>query len=259
MTAQRDHDSHDLLPNVPTRVAQNLVNRIEDGDLADGDLIAEKALIDRYQVSRSSVRSALQELQYKGYLHAVRGRGWRVTRRAPDRSDLADHTLRSDEWDRDFYEDSLELLEVRMSLEPTAASLAAIRARPSEKNQLRRLHHAYREAGWGRIQDLVELDEEFHSTLFVAARNKTLLRLYYDMIVPRVREFRQKSYNETHSKETSEYDHGMIVEAVERGDSILARRTMLTHLWMLYDDVRRSPLINRSRSSLRSESISIFG
>lgn len=67
------------------RIAAELRERIEQGELRPGDLVpSEAALVAHYGVSRGTARQALVELQGAGLIDAVHGKG-RYVRNPADR------------------------------------------------------------------------------------------------------------------------------------------------------------------------------
>lgn len=63
------------------QIQQKLMERIQSGELAEGDLLeSEEDLSRRYQVSRMTARQALRGLKDQGYAYSVKGRGTFVSR-----------------------------------------------------------------------------------------------------------------------------------------------------------------------------------
>lgn len=63
------------------QIQQKLMERIQSGDLTEGDLLeSEEDLSRRYQVSRMTARQALRGLKDQGYAYSVKGRGTFVCR-----------------------------------------------------------------------------------------------------------------------------------------------------------------------------------
>lgn len=60
-----------------------IINQIETGDLSENDqLLSEREYCDRYDISRATVRQAIQELVKKGYVYKEHGRGTFVSPKA---------------------------------------------------------------------------------------------------------------------------------------------------------------------------------
>ncbi|NPV78315.1 MAG: GntR family transcriptional regulator [Anaerolineae bacterium] len=63
------------------QLKEKLIQRIESGDLEVGALLpTEMDLVDRYAVSRTTVRQAMQALEYDGYISRTPGKGTFVIR-----------------------------------------------------------------------------------------------------------------------------------------------------------------------------------
>ncbi len=63
------------------QLKEKLIQRIESGDLEIGALLpTEMDLVDRYAVSRTTVRQAMQALEYDGYISRTPGKGTFVIR-----------------------------------------------------------------------------------------------------------------------------------------------------------------------------------
>ncbi len=63
------------------RLADSLIDQIKDGTYAEGSLLpSERELCETYEVSRTTVRQALQELSQEGYVNSIQGKGTFVAR-----------------------------------------------------------------------------------------------------------------------------------------------------------------------------------
>ena len=57
-------------------VKKEIAQRIESGEIApDEQIPSERELIEHYQVSRITVRKAIDELAAEGYLYKIQGKG----------------------------------------------------------------------------------------------------------------------------------------------------------------------------------------
>ncbi|MDJ0376744.1 GntR family transcriptional regulator [Cryobacterium sp. PH31-L1] len=87
------------------RIAQSLAAAINTGELAPGALVTVPTLAIRFEVSATPVREAMLDLEQRGFVTAVRNKGFRVT-------EMSDKDLR-------------EVIELRQLLEaPTMGALA---------------------------------------------------------------------------------------------------------------------------------------
>src|SRR5262245_61559042 len=113
------------LPENSTYALEQLRDLLASDELkADGKLPTERALSDMFGVSRRAIRRALEVLEAEGRIWRRQGSGTYVGQRPDDWSRHVD-TLVSDT-------DMMEIMEVRLRIEPQLAQLAALRAKPDE-------------------------------------------------------------------------------------------------------------------------------
>lgn len=158
VSAQRLVEVLPALPQQP-RVADNVHAALRDailsGGLPPGSRLSVPLLAQRFQVSRSPVREAVQRLVQEGLATEEPHRGAGVAELDPA--------------------ELLPLYEVREMLEGLAARLAARDATASERADLRAAYDDHAEAlKQGRYADHVPLDLEFHARLRTAAHNAEL-------------------------------------------------------------------------------------
>ncbi len=161
------------------QVVEWLGRRIVSGEIADGSQLPnEEALAAQLQVSRGGVREAVKALAAKGLVEPRPRLGTRVLPR--DQWNLMDR--RVIDWHGHVADPAflLDLLELRLMVEPGAAELAAQRA---SEEQLRMLEEAY--AGMAKNaarlpakeKSFVNADLEFHLTLLRASGNQLIEQL----------------------------------------------------------------------------------
>ncbi|WP_112265353.1 FadR/GntR family transcriptional regulator [Lentzea terrae] len=217
---------------LPELIEQKLREQIIGGSLKAGDrLPTEPELARKLDVARSSLRTALQRLQLQGIVEVRRGLGWYVRR--TDLAAVEEH-LEGRLAARQFSQ--TDLLEVRIALETTAASLAAVRAGDGELDELAKLNRRYQRAPVEDTQEVIESDEEFHSTLIRASHNE-LLEQMYQALVPGLQDCKRHAHpsREVHNRSANE--HEQIVWFLRRHDEVGAKSAMTTHLLGLYNDV----------------------
>jgi DNA-binding FadR family transcriptional regulator len=112
---------------VSDRVAQEIMKMIAAGTLAPGErLPGERQLAEMMNVSRVSVRAALQELKAQGFVTAVQGGGTRITSAPANPDSGLLRLVRADA--KNLY----ELAEIRANIEVWAARRAARAAGPEQ-------------------------------------------------------------------------------------------------------------------------------
>lgn len=205
-------------------VAAQIRKLIWEGRLQPGDrLPGERELVERFQVSRNSVREAIRHLELLGLVRCRQGEGTIVREVSADTLTvpLSSVLLRQ----RGMVE---ELLEARDLIEPPIAARAAQHATP---DQLRQLHEILdrQHAKLQRGELAQGEDTEFHYTIAVVARN-TVVRKMVDLLIALLRESHSRALDSEGRNERSYAGHRRILRAIERRDPEGAERAMRVHL-----------------------------
>jgi len=156
----------------PQKIADELRSLIVSGELADGDSLGrEPELVERFGVSRPSLREALRILETEGLIRVVRGLHGGVVVCAPDHR----MTARTAALVLQARNVSLaDVFEARRMLEPLAAkSLAGARSRKTAVAELRLLIGTEHDA----LEDpeaFGQANARFHERLVALAGNQTL-------------------------------------------------------------------------------------
>ncbi|RSS49463.1 GntR family transcriptional regulator [Streptomyces sp. WAC07061] len=180
---------------------------IVSGFFGPGGRLTEEVLARRYGVSRVPVREALRTLESEGF----------VTTRRHAGACVAEPTA----------QEAADLLELRMLLEPLAASRAARRRTDGHLKVLRGLVRLGRErAGRGRGEDLRSLGSWFHETLAQASASPGLIAL----LTQTRHKIAWMYVIETPAQPVECWaEHAAIVDAVARGDAERARALTALH------------------------------
>ncbi len=205
-------------------VARALRRELDEGTWAAGERMpTERALADRFGVSRTVLRSALDRLEGEGRVARRVGRGTFAGRPGPDPSDaLADVAAltRPD-----------EVLEVRLALEPALAALAALRASGEELGRID--HAAERAAAADDPQGYERWDGRLHHEIAVAARNRLFLALYQGVDAVRARTAWRDARARAHDADGADLlaaEHRRVVAAIRARDPAEAQAAMHDHL-----------------------------
>ena len=158
----------------PQQIADEIRALIVGGDLVEGDSLGrEPELVERFGVSRPSLREALRILETEGLVEVVRGLHGGVVVRAPDRR----MTARTAALVLQARNVALaDVFEARSMLEPLAAkslALSAQRGRKAATAKLRALISAEQDA----LEDpdaFGQANARFHERLVALAGNQTL-------------------------------------------------------------------------------------
>ncbi len=226
---------------------------IDDGaNRADGRLPTERQLSEVLGVGRRILRRALDTLEQRGQISRHQGRGtYVVDETSPATKDHpvppADVLAFSDT------ANPVELIELRISLEPVMCRFAAIRSSRLDVEHLRQLAEQTEKATTYTAYE--DADRQFHSTLATLSRNSLFIRLQ-DALGAALRDKALARFGESGHcfKRQAEHVafHHAIVDAIADRNSNQAESLMLEHL----SDVHRSLLaeaVAPSSISRRSE------
>jgi GntR family transcriptional regulator, transcriptional repressor for pyruvate dehydrogenase complex len=205
-------------------VAAQLERMILDGAFQPGDkLPPERELSERFGVSRSAVREAIRSLELKGFVEPRPGEGTLV--RTPSLDSLLNPLASLLGQKRELV---IELLDVRMMIEPPLAARAARNAEPGEIARLEEILERQRERV-AKQEVAIEEDSEFHYTIVRAAKNSVILKVL-DMMMDILRESREQSLQVEGRRERSLAGHRRIFNAIKRRDADAAEAAMRQHL-----------------------------
>lgn len=204
----------------------------ENALAADGKLPTERALSEILKVGRRSVRRALEVLEAEGRIWRRQGAGTFVGP-APVADQQALDKLAAES-------NFMEVMEVRLRLEPQLAQLAAMRAAPADIIRLRDLHRHIRDS---KDADSRELwDSAFHRKIAECAGNRLYLALFE--MVDRVRQdaawidLREQARSPGNLSLYTE-QHEKIIDAIAARDPARAHDAMQAHLIALQENLIR--------------------
>lgn len=191
----------------PTDAYQMILDAIDTGIYRPGDRLVESELADRFGVSRTPVREALQRLETQSLLTRD-GRSLIVA--------SLDHTQLA------------ELYVVRGTLEGLAARLAASNATPEEKLVLREMLEADH-ALIGDPAALSRANRRFHKQIHLASHNRFLVQ-QLDLVHRSMALLATTSISAEGRPEDTLREHGQIVAAIEAGDGDAADKALRDHI-----------------------------
>ena len=209
-----------------------------------GDKIpTEFELADMFGVGRSTIREAVKGLVTKGMLEVRRGSGTYV---------ISTQTLDEDPLSLSRYSDkyklALELLDVRLMLEPEIAALAALHSTEEEKVRLVTLCEAVEE-NIRKNENHLPNDVKYHEYIAKCSRNRVVETLI-PIISTAVITFGNLTYRKLLDETVR--SHRSILNAILAGDSVGARCAMVSHL-SFNREYLRSALNEKSKTSDVSE------
>ena len=184
-----------------------ILEAIDEGVYRPGDRLVESELAERFGVSRTPVREALQRLETQSML-ARDGRSLIVA--SLDHNQLA------------------ELYVVRAELEGLAAKLAAKHASPEEVKVLRDMVEEDR----ALLDDpgaLSRANRRFHQQIHLASHNRYLVQ-QLDLVHRSMALLASTSLAAEGRGEAALAEHDAIVRAIETGDGEAAQEALRAHI-----------------------------
>jgi DNA-binding GntR family transcriptional regulator len=169
-----------------------------EGNLADGARVPERALCERFNISRTPLREALKVLAAEGLIELLPNRGARVRQLSP--------------------EDVRELFDVMGGLEALAGRLACERISEAEFTEIEQMHHEmYRFYLRRDMHGYFHCNQAIHQAIVAAAGNATLATTYAGL-AGRIRRVR---YSANLAKDRDRWgeamrEHEAILDALRR-------------------------------------------
>lgn len=237
--------------SVADRVAAELIDMIAGGDWAPGQrLPGERALAEQMNVSRVSVRAALQRLKTQGFVVAVQGGGTSVVSSAAAMDDALTELVRSK------LDNMHDLAEIRMALETWAARRAAERATPEQIAEITERLVAMESAGPRDRTgaDKATEDVRFHFAVGKAAGSPVythILTVIRDILMQMLEFHRYKLFTSPEDDRAVMDQHREIYDAIANHQPDAAAEAMRRHLeWVLghyeAERGRRGPKVKRA-------------
>lgn len=191
-------------------IADALETLILEGHFKDGARLDEVQLAERFEVSRTPIREALQRLALSGLTEQIPRRG--VFVRQPGPVEL------------------IEMFEVMAEMEAICARLAATRITDAALEDLRQNNARCAEmVKAGDADSYYAENERFHQTLYRQSGNSFLtgecLRLHR-----RLKPFRRRQLRARGRLPQSMAEHEAVVKALEAGDGAAAAAAIHAHV-----------------------------
>lgn len=233
MPAFADNRSDEIaaaLGTLPTtspvsEVTRRLLDLFTGGSLAPGTrLPPERQLSATLGVGRSAVREALAALEILGIVDVRPGSGTYLRGIA---SDLLPQTLR---WGLLMQkEQTSELLELRSGLEIYVARLAAGRSQKIDPTPIEDSLTHMRSTLGTDLQAFARADQDFHTSLAIAADNSVLTDLLH-VTRSLLRVYTDRAVHDANLAKKATEEHEAIFAAVDAGDADAAASAMASHM-----------------------------
>jgi len=213
----------------------------------DGKLPTERELSDSLGVGRRAVRRALEVLEAEGRIWRRQGSG---TYAGP-----GPNRLSGDVGSIVAGTDLMEIMEVRLRVEPQLAQLAALRAKAHEIERMYELVDRIQESNDADSHEL--WDGALHRQLAQSAGNRFFLALFD--VINRVRQddtwqtTRERARNAAHTKPLVYKQHMALIDAIAARDPVKAGEAMRQHLLTLQESLIRITSLDRSEPGAREQ------
>jgi GntR family transcriptional repressor for pyruvate dehydrogenase complex len=209
--------------NITQQVSDYLKKNLENGTWRAGEKIpSENELTRALEVSRVSVRMAIQQLIGIGALESAHGKGTYVIN--SNISGLLRGISRISEKD---YQDLRKVLEYREIIEQGTCFLAAKNATEENIEHLKK-HLEDMSANVGRSKEFVRADALFHRELGKASLNPLLEKNLDDLFEQWM--FSHEQIHELFGYKDGIHYHGLILKAIIEKDAISAKGLMRKHI-----------------------------
>lgn len=209
-------------------VRDQLLEAITRGDFRPGDkLPSESVLVAEFGVSRVSVREGLRALQAHGIVEIHHGRGSFVAR-GPGERYLEPFVS----WLQVHRDEIIDLLKVRGALDELAAAEAAAAGTAVRIGEIVELNERFTAGSRdpdASMEDLTQLDIDFHNAIAVASESSLLPGLLGELNTV-FAESRRAAFGLRGRAERSADEHAEIVAAIRDGDPVRAREAAARHL-----------------------------
>ncbi|MCW8848038.1 MAG: FCD domain-containing protein [Sedimenticola sp.] len=222
------------------QIAEKLEAMIADGSLMPGEkLPAERDLAHRLEVSRPSLREAIQKMNSKGLLTTRHGGGTYVCEESLEPSFVSPLiALLSD-----MPESRYDVLEIRHALEGTAAYYAALRSTGEDKEKIKRCFDVMiKNHGSPDPMDEARADAAFHLSIVEASHNVVLLHVMrglFTLLQSSISHNLDKLYTLPRVFEPLSNQHERLMNATVEGDAERARQAAQEHLVFVEESLQQ--------------------
>ncbi|MFO7714298.1 FadR/GntR family transcriptional regulator [Desulfosarcina sp.] len=220
-----------LKPINPKRISDQVFDQLRElifrGDYQPGQkIMTERELSEALNVSRNSVREAINKLVTLRFLEQRQGQGTFV--RSMDETVKIPLATVMETQDASL----IDLMEMRMGIECTAASLASQRASAADLGAIEKAIHDMetdtRSGGLGTEGDL-----SFHMAIALATKNPMqiyIMKNVSDFLHVGIRENLLHLYQDPENIVAILQQHRAIFQAIRSGDAEAAYKTMQNHI-----------------------------
>jgi GntR family transcriptional repressor for pyruvate dehydrogenase complex len=244
-------------PKVSDVIMSQIEEMVVEGTLKPGQKLAsERELAQQFEVSRPSVREAIQKLVAKGILESYQGGGNYVSETigAGFSDPLLELLIKHPEAQHD-------LLEFRHALEGLCAHYAALRRTEIDQQNLEKKYLQLK--AYQQSEEFIKeahADVEFHIAIAEAAHNMVLLHMMKAMFEPlrqSITENLSDIYPNKSLRASIQQQHGELLAAIIEGNPEKAKAASHDHFAFveqaLWEQGKADSRLNRSLRRSKSE------
>ncbi len=184
-----------------------LFNKIVSGEYPPGTRLKEESLATEFNISRTPVRSVLQQLEQDGLIQIFPNKGAVVLPFSADEIE--------------------EIYEIRKTLELLCLEISAPMLSAQKLIELKR--KVIENAGDEVIQVHTDLDAQIHSYIINSTGKKRLIDML-NQLFRLIQSFRSLGFIDRETKESTNNEHIEILDALCRRDIALAKEMMRKHI-----------------------------
>ncbi|MBU5438106.1 FadR family transcriptional regulator [Tissierella sp. MSJ-40] len=222
---------------VSEKVIEQIKEMLSKGTLNKGDkLPSERQMAERLQVSRTSVREALKELEIMGLIESRQGEGNFI------KSNFED--ILFEPFSTIFLikeSNAEEILELRKVIEKGAVTLAAQRITDEELEEIKKVLDAAENSD--SEDELAKLDVLLHYKIAQASKNfllQSILNAVSSLIEASIKDIRKNIMVKEQHKDVIKKQHNSIYEALKNHDTETAENAMSNHLDFVNNEMKKS-------------------
>lgn len=196
--------------SLPDVIADDVRERILNGELLEGETIRQEALAEEYDVSRMPIREALKRLDAEGLVQLTNNRGASVTK----------HSLR----------EIAEIFDLRILIEVDmyCRAIPAMGSKDFERchkilNEMEASYKADDVAKWG------EMNYEYHSALYAAA-DRTLTNELLRKVYLQSDRYVRMHLSVMRQREPAKEDHRLLLRFAQEQKTEEGRIVLIDHI-----------------------------
>lgn len=191
-------------------VFESLKSAIIRGDMPPGNRLVESRIADVLGISRTPVREAIHKLEREGLLKKLPHGGFFVVNLTR--------------------EDIEETFGIRSVLESYAARLATIKHREEDIQPLENIIDEFQNCiDNGKIHRLLEINTEFHDSLYSLSRSPKLIKMINDLR-EQIYRYRKIILKMENMAKISNEDHKAILKAMKKRDTDRVEKLVKAHI-----------------------------